>query len=48
MLFKNIKKITIAEALEIAKEGLYLKIQDGKITGFTSKHIIKIIKYLEG
>jgi hypothetical protein len=31
MLLKNIKNITIAEAIEEKKKGLYFKIQDGKI-----------------
>ena len=34
MLFKNIKNITIEEAIKAAKEGLYFKVQDGKIKGF--------------
>ena len=29
MLLKNIKNITIDEAIEAAKKGLYFKIQDG-------------------
>ena len=35
MLLRNIKKITIAEAIEAAEKGLFFKIQDGKIKGFT-------------
>ena len=34
MLLKNIKKISLEEAVEAAKKGLYFKIQDGKIKGF--------------
>ena len=34
MLLANIKRITIEEALRATKEGLYFKIQDGKIKGF--------------
>ena len=37
MLLKNIKNITIAEAQEVAKKGLYFKIQDGKIVSFLKK-----------
>ena len=35
MLLKNIKKITIAEALEMTKKGFYFIIRDGEIKGFT-------------
>ena len=35
MLLRNIKNISIAEAIEISKRGLFFKIQDGKIKGFT-------------
>ena len=30
MLLRNIKKITIAEAIEAAEKGLFFKIQDGR------------------
>ena len=35
MLLKNIKNITIAEAMEAAEKGIYFIIRDGKIKGFT-------------
>lgn len=35
MLLKNIKNITIAEAIEAAEKGIYFIIRDGKIKGFT-------------
>lgn len=35
MLLKNIKNITIAEAIEAAEKGIYFIIKDGKIKGFT-------------
>lgn len=37
MLLVNIRKITIAEAIEAAKKGLYFKICDGKIVSFLKK-----------
>lgn len=37
MLLKNIKNITIAEAIEAAEKGLFFKIQDGKIVSFLKK-----------
>ena len=37
MLLKNIKKITLEEAIEAAKKGLFFKIQDGKIVSFLKK-----------
>ena len=37
MLFKNLKNITLEEAQEEAKKGLYFKIQDGKIVSFLKK-----------
>lgn len=35
MLLKDIKNITIAEAIEAAEKGIYFIIRDGKIKGFT-------------
>ena len=35
MLLKDIKNITIAEAMEAAEKGIYFIIGDGKIKGFT-------------
>ena len=35
MLLKNIKNITIAEAIEAAEKGICFIIKDGKIKGFT-------------
>lgn len=35
MLLKNIKNITIVEAMEAAQKGIYFIIKDGKIKGFT-------------
>ena len=35
MLLKDIKNITIAEAIEAAENGIYFIIRDGKIKGFT-------------
>ena len=37
MLLKNIKNISIEEAIEISKKGLFFKIQDGKIVSFLKK-----------
>ena len=37
MLLKNIKNITIAEAIEAAKKCLYFIIQDGQIVSFLKK-----------
>ena len=37
MLLKNIKKITLEEAVKAAEKGLYFKIQDGKIVSFLKK-----------
>ena len=34
MLLANINNITLEDAIKTSKEGLYFKIQDGKITGF--------------
>ena len=35
MLLKNIKNITIAEAIEAAEKGIYFIIKDGMLKGFT-------------
>ena len=37
MLLININKITLEDAIKATKEGLYFKIQDGKIKGFTKQ-----------